>query len=143
MELYAGIDLHSNNNVVAVCDAEGREVYRKRLRNELAVVAWALEPHRELVKGIVVESTYNWYWLVDGLMERGYKIHLANTSAIQKYSGPSYSSAPKGFSFSSENPSDTGHPASPPLWNTFSHKRLLRGRRISSEGYVIYSLHFP
>jgi hypothetical protein len=28
----------------------------------------------------VVESTYNWYWLVDGLMEHGYRVHLANTT---------------------------------------------------------------
>jgi transposase len=35
----------------------------------------------------VVESTYNWYWLVDLLMESGYKVHLANPSAIQKYPG--------------------------------------------------------
>ena len=27
----------------------------------------------------MVESTYNWYWLVDGLMEKGHRIHLANT----------------------------------------------------------------
>jgi transposase len=26
-------------------------------------------------------------WLVDGLMEAGYKVHLANTTAIQQYSG--------------------------------------------------------
>ena len=37
--------------------------------------------------GIAVESTYNWYWLVDGLMEEGYKVHLANPSAIQQYTG--------------------------------------------------------
>jgi transposase len=34
-----------------------------------------------------VESTYNWYWLVDTLMDGGYKVHLANPSAIQQYSG--------------------------------------------------------
>jgi transposase len=37
--------------------------------------------------GVVVESTYNWYWLVDALMDEGYKVHLANPSAIEKYSG--------------------------------------------------------
>jgi len=26
----------------------------------------------------VVESTFNWYWLVDGLMDNGYRVHLAN-----------------------------------------------------------------
>ncbi len=34
-----------------------------------------------------MESTFNWYWLVDGLMDSGYKMHLANTTAIQQYSG--------------------------------------------------------
>jgi transposase len=36
---------------------------------------------------VVVESTYNWYWLVDGLQEHGYKVHLANPSAIKQYEG--------------------------------------------------------
>jgi len=35
----------------------------------------------------VVESTYNWYWMVDTLMEKGYAVHLANPSAIQQYGG--------------------------------------------------------
>jgi len=38
----------------------------------------------------VVESTYNWYWLVDGLMDKGYPLHLANTLAIKQYSGIKY-----------------------------------------------------
>jgi len=38
----------------------------------------------------VVESTYNWYWLVDGLMEAGYRLHLANTAAIVQYEGLKY-----------------------------------------------------
>jgi len=37
-----------------------------------------------------VESTYNWYWLVDGLQENGYDVHLANPCAIQQYSGLKY-----------------------------------------------------
>jgi transposase len=36
----------------------------------------------------VVESTFNWYWLVDGLMDAGYSsVHLANPSAIKQYEG--------------------------------------------------------
>jgi transposase len=38
-----------------------------------------------------VESTYNWYWLVDALMAAGYQVHLANTAAIVQYSGLKYS----------------------------------------------------
>ena len=37
-----------------------------------------------------MESTYNWYWLVDGLMDKGYRVHLANTAAIQQYEGLKY-----------------------------------------------------
>jgi transposase len=90
MTLYAGIDLHSNNNVVVVQDEEDHVVGRRRLANDLrAVCAW-LEPYRDELAGVVVESTYNWYWLVDGLMEQGYTVHLANTVAIQQYDGLKY-----------------------------------------------------
>jgi transposase len=43
------------------------------------------------LQGVVVESTYNWYWLVDGLMEASYRVHLANPAAMQQYSGLKYS----------------------------------------------------
>jgi len=49
-----------------------------------------LSIYQSELQGIVVESTYNWYWLVDGLMEQGYKVHLANTAAIQQYEGLKY-----------------------------------------------------
>src|SRR4029453_870094 len=45
--------------------------------------------HRE-IEGVVVESTSNWYWLVDGLMEAGYRVHLAHPAAIQQYNGLKY-----------------------------------------------------
>ena len=91
MKLYGGIDLHSNNSVVALLDEEDRVVYRKRLPNEVAGVLEALAPYHEAVVGLVVESTYNWYWLVDALLEAGYRVHLANTAAIVQYSGLKYS----------------------------------------------------
>lgn len=90
MKLYGGIDLHSNNNVIALCDETDRVVYRKRLANDVEAVLDALAPHRDEITGLVVESTYNWYWLVDALMEAGYRVHLANTAAIVQYSGLKY-----------------------------------------------------
>jgi transposase len=51
-----------------------------------------LEPFREELQGIVVESTFNWYWLVDGLMDAGYReLHLANPCAVKQYEGLKYS----------------------------------------------------
>jgi len=62
-------------------------VYARRLPNELAKVLAALEPYREELVGVVVESTYNWYWLVDGLQAAGYAVHLAHTTAMKRYDG--------------------------------------------------------
>jgi transposase len=90
MKLYGGIDLHSNNSVVALLDEQDHVVYRKRLANEVGCVLAALEPYGDGIEGLVVESTYNWYWLVDALMESGYRLHLANTAAIVQYSGLKY-----------------------------------------------------
>src|SRR5215470_11802552 len=88
---YCGIDLHSNNSVVIVSDEQDRIVFNKRLPNDLGQIRAALEPHREELAGVVIESTYNWYWLVDGLMDAGYRVHLAHPSAIKKYEGLKHS----------------------------------------------------
>ncbi len=66
-------------------------IYQKRLPNDLPTILEALAPHPGEIEGLVVESTYNWYWLVDGLLEAGYRVHLANPAAIQQYSGLKYS----------------------------------------------------
>ena len=91
MKKYSGIDLHSNNNVVVVIDEADRVVYRRRLPNDLGKVLEGLEPYREELVGVVVESTYNWYWLVDGLQAAGYKVHLANPAAMKRYDGLKHS----------------------------------------------------
>jgi transposase len=90
MKLYGGIDLHSNNSVIALSDEEDKVVYRRRLANDLELVLAELTPFDDAIEGLVVESTYNWYWLVDGLMEAGYRVHLANTAAIVQYEGLKY-----------------------------------------------------
>jgi transposase len=91
MKKFSGIDLHSNNSVVVISDDADRIVYQRRLPNDLGQILAALAPYREELAGVVVESTYNWYWLVDGLTAAGYAVHLANTTAIKKYEGLKYS----------------------------------------------------
>jgi len=91
MKLYAGVDLHSNNNYLGIIDQKDKRVYKKKLPNELSKVLEEMEPYRKEMEGVVVESTFNWYWLVDGLMENGYKVHLANPCAIKQYEGLKHS----------------------------------------------------
>jgi len=90
MKLYGAIDLHSNNNVTVLIDEQDQVVYQKRLPNDLSLIAQQLSGYQDELQGIVVESTYNWYWLVDGLMDQGHRVHLANTAAIQQYEGLKY-----------------------------------------------------
>jgi len=90
MKLYGGIDLHSNNSVIALLDEEDRVVYRRRLPNDLEVVLSEVEAYGDAIAELVVESTYNWYWLVDGLMEAGFRVHLANTAAMVRHEGLKY-----------------------------------------------------
>ena len=87
MEAYAGIDLHSSNSYIGIIDEQDKRQFGKRLPNSLTQILVALEPFRKDLKAVVVESTYNWYWLVDGLEQEGYKVHLANPSAIKQYEG--------------------------------------------------------
>lgn len=88
---YSGIDLHSNNCMVTVADASDRVVAEKRLPNDLDKILTFLSPWRDELAGVVVESTFNWYWLIDGLQAAGFKVHLANTTAIKKYDGLKHS----------------------------------------------------
>jgi transposase len=91
MPLYGGIDLHANNSVIALMNEQDEVIYQKRLPNELPTILEQLAPYHADIEGLVVESTYNWYWLVDGLMEADYRVHLANPAAIQQYNGLKYS----------------------------------------------------
>jgi transposase len=87
MQSYAGIDLHASNNYLGIIDRNDKRLFSKRLVNSLDIILLALKPFRRGLVGVVVESTFNWYWLVDGLQESGYKVHLANPSAIKQYEG--------------------------------------------------------
>lgn len=87
MALYAACDLHSNNTVVAVVDESGALCCRQRLPNDLSLLDAALAPFRDGLEGVAVESTYNAYWLIDGLQAQGYPMRMVNTLAVPQYAG--------------------------------------------------------
>jgi len=86
-QLYCGFDLHSNNVYCGIQDGADQRVFRRRMPNDINVILQELKPFKKELVGVVVESTYNWYWLVDGLMEAGHTVHLANPNAIKQYNG--------------------------------------------------------
>ncbi len=87
MKQYSAIDLHSNNNVAVVIDQQDRILLQRRLPNDLGTVLLALAPYKQKLYGVAVESTFNWYWLVDGLNDAGYRTFLVNTAKVKQYSG--------------------------------------------------------
>ncbi len=87
MTLYCGIDLHANNVVVSIINEDDKIIYEKRLVNNIDEIVFELKPYQDHILACVVESTFNWYWLVDGLMDAGFDVRLANTAAVVQYNG--------------------------------------------------------
>ena len=88
--LIAGIDLHGNNVVIGIINQAGKRIEQKKVGTELAEVESVLKPYKAQLSSMAVESTFNWYWLVDGLQARGYSIDLANPAKIEQYHGIKY-----------------------------------------------------
>ena len=86
-KLMAGIDLHSNNLVIGIMDMDGKRVASQKLSCKLKEVVEFLSPFKKRLEQVAVESTYNWYWLVDGLQALRYPVVLANPAGMEQYSG--------------------------------------------------------
>jgi len=86
-KLVAGMDLHSNNVVIGVMDVDGQRVASAKLPCDLKAVAKFLAPFKARLEEVAVESTFNWYWLVDGLQAQKYPVVLANPAKVDQYSG--------------------------------------------------------
>lgn len=87
MELYCGMDLHGRNVLCSLNDENDKVIAKQRVGTRLDEVLGFLQPFKADIRGIVIESTYNWYWLVDGLMDNDYPVHLANPNKIKQYDG--------------------------------------------------------
>jgi len=72
-------------------DEEDNKLVDKRIDNDLNATIALLSPYKKELKAVAVESTFNWYWLVDGLIENGFKVELVNTTAVKQYDGLKYS----------------------------------------------------
>jgi transposase len=86
-KLYCGADLHGNNVFLSLCDERGHRVMERRVKANLPAVNTAWAPYGERIEQIAVESTYNWYWFVDGLRDQGQDVRLANPAKMEQYAG--------------------------------------------------------
>ena len=88
MQLYGRIDLHSNSHHLGIIDENQKRIFPKKLANRKEMILSALMSYREQIEGVMVESTYNWYWLVDELMGAGYRVCCPT---IERYLSDFYS----------------------------------------------------
>ena len=86
-KVMAGIDLHSNNLMIGILDMDGKRVASQKLPCKLKEVVKFLAPFKKRLEQVAVESTYNWYWLLDGLQALRYPVVLANPAGMKQYSG--------------------------------------------------------
>src|SRR6266487_2425623 len=86
-KVVAGMDLHSNNVVIGIMDMDGKRVASRKVPCELKEVVKFLAPFKQRLEQVAVESTYNWYWLVDGLEALKYPVVLANPAGMEQYNG--------------------------------------------------------
>ncbi len=86
-KVVAGMDLHSNNVVIGIMDMDGKRVASRKVACELSEVVKFLAPFQKRLEQVAVESTYNWYWLVDGLAALKYPVVLANPAGMEQYNG--------------------------------------------------------
>lgn len=78
---YGGIDLGARFSQICVIDERIKVLVQKKVRNEWESISFLLDPFRENLK-LVVESTFNWYWLVDRLLDANYDICLAHSLGL-------------------------------------------------------------
>lgn len=82
MGLYCGIDLSFDNSHMVILDETRQPVLNRELPNCIGDVLEVLDPFRDRLDEIAIESALDWYWLVDGLMEAGYQVHLVGKSPL-------------------------------------------------------------
>ncbi|HYX72842.1 MAG TPA: IS110 family transposase, partial [Nitrososphaera sp.] len=78
---YCGIDLSARDSHLCVLDETLSIHLQQKSANDLPRISNLLLPFKPDLK-IVVESTFNWYWLVDGLLALGFDASLAHTLGL-------------------------------------------------------------
>lgn len=86
MSFYCGIDLSARDSHLCVVDQQLARLIDQKVKNDLPLIISLLAPYKADLQ-IVVESTFNWYWLVDGLRAAGFNVCLAHTLGLFMITG--------------------------------------------------------
>ena len=73
MQFYCGIDLGARKSHLCLIDEDDKKLLDKKMDNDLDEIESKLYPYKPSLE-IVVESTFNWEWLVYGLQGKDYEV---------------------------------------------------------------------
>jgi transposase len=77
MSYFCGIDLGAKRSQVCIIDDNLKVLVNRKVTNDIEVIHGLIRPHG--LVPTVIESTFNWYWIVDGLMKRQVPVTLAHS----------------------------------------------------------------
>jgi hypothetical protein len=81
-----GIDLHAYTMAVCVLNKNGIVLIKKSIKCEIGLLMDILKPYLKSIT-VGIESTFNWYWLLNGLKRYKVPCHLGHALYIKRMSG--------------------------------------------------------
>lgn len=85
-EFYCGVDLHSRTIYVCVMNREGEIMLKRNIQNNFTIFKQFITPFLPNL-AVGCESTYNYYWLLDGCREAGIPFYLGHALYMKAISG--------------------------------------------------------
>lgn len=81
-----GIDLHAQTMAICIMDKNGKTLLKKSIKCDIGLLMALLKPYLKSIT-VGVESTFNWYWLLDGLKKKKVRCHLGHALYIKRRMG--------------------------------------------------------
>jgi transposase len=76
--IHLGVDLHKQFSFITAMDQQGNILTRSKVLNQRESFLKFLSSYPPSKSRIVLEATWNWYWLWDLLEEQGYRLQMAH-----------------------------------------------------------------
>ena len=84
MTRYVGVDLHRRRSVIVVLDADGTELWTKRIDNDPLTLGLEIEEAGPAPE-VVLEATWGWYWAADVISQAGGNVDLVHPLGIKGF----------------------------------------------------------
>jgi transposase len=85
-KFYCGVDMHAKTSYICILNQAGTIQLRRNIPNNFQMFKYFVKPYLPDL-AIGVESTYNYYWLLDGCSDSGLRFYLGHALYMKAISG--------------------------------------------------------